>query len=347
MALLDQVFEWYQQALPFVVYRKPSEHTLRAMLVNHNNLFLSDTYAVSGFVMAPFDPQQPAVVFRETDCQYIEEMYAATQSNLSASVPELSEDAEAKKKHLQAVQQAIESIRTGKYQKLVISRSEKIKINTDFITIFQRLLATYPTAMVYCWYHPQVGMWAGATPEKLFKTQGQQLATMALAATQAYHEEVEAVWGAKEKEEQQLVTDYILTQLHHWVNSLRCNGPQTVRAGNLIHLKTDISGTLQPQARVGAIAQALHPTPAVAGLPKEAAVAYILQNHHHRKFYTGFLGEINLQGTSDLYVNLRCMELTPDQATLYIGGGITADSVPEQEWYETVIKSMVMKKVLF
>lgn len=347
MALLKQVFEWYQSERPFVVYRKPSEHTLRAMLVVDDNLFQSDAYAESGFVLAPFDPKQAAVIFRESDCHFLEEVYIPNPSCSTSVEVEISEDTAAKHQHLHAVNQAINAIKSGKYQKLVISRSEQIPLKNNFVAIYKRLLSRYPTAMVYCWYHPRVGMWTGATPEKLFQTQGRQLVTMALAGTQAYQEGVEVVWGSKEKEEQQFVTDYILYQLRDLLESHDFEGPHTVRAGNLIHLKTDIRGRLTPDTGMQTIIQALHPTPAVAGVPKESSVNYILQNHPDRKFYTGFLGELNLQGTTDLYVNLRCMELTWNQATLYIGGGITADSVAELEWHETVMKSMVMKKVLF
>ena len=105
----------------------------------------------------------------------------------------------------------------------------------------------------------------------------------------------------------------------------------------------------------------LHPTPAVCGLPKEEAKDFILKNEgYHREFYTGFLGELNMpaeEGIKDnkstsLFVNLRCMKIQPhskggnNSAIVYIGGGITKDSDPENEWKETVAKSEVMKKVL-
>jgi len=95
----------------------------------------------------------------------------------------------------------------------------------------------------------------------------------------------------------------------------------------------------------------LHPTPAVCGLPKNEAKSFILENENYdRKYYTGFLGELNSDvngiNTSSLYVNLRCMEIAKDEAIIYVGGGITKDSIPEKEWEETVRKTATMKKVL-
>lgn len=92
---------------------------------------------------------------------------------------------------------------------------------------------------------------------------------------------------------------------------------------------------------------ALHPTPAVCGLPKAVAEAFILQNENYdRSYYSGYLGELNLNERTSLFVNLRCVELENNLASIYVGGGITADSIPENEWEETVSKAEVMKKVL-
>jgi isochorismate synthase len=97
----------------------------------------------------------------------------------------------------------------------------------------------------------------------------------------------------------------------------------------------------------------LHPTPAVCGLPKENAKQFILENEgYERKFYSGFLGELNLNTIlnkvvdSDLFVNLRCMEIERHKVHLYIGCGITKDSNPEKEYIETANKAMTMKQIL-
>jgi len=115
-----------------------------------------------------------------------------------------------------------------------------------------------------------------------------------------------------------------------------------------MHLQTEITGTIEKTtAKTGDFIKALHPTPAVCGLPKEAAEQFILENeNYHREFYTGFLGELNVKENTHLFVNLRCMKLQNQKATLYAGGGITTDSVAEKEWEETVYKSHNMKEIL-
>ena len=91
----------------------------------------------------------------------------------------------------------------------------------------------------------------------------------------------------------------------------------------------------------------LHPTPAVCGLPKETAKDFILQNENYtRSYYSGYLGELNVNENTQLFVNLRCMEVKDAKIALYVGGGITKASIPEKEFEETVAKAMVMKKVL-
>jgi isochorismate synthase len=112
----------------------------------------------------------------------------------------------------------------------------------------------------------------------------------------------------------------------------------------------------------------LHPTPAVGGMPKNEAYLFIKANeNYNREFYTGYLGELNfkeeiarvsnnrnienkayraIHTKTDLFVNLRSMQLKDQKATIYIGGGITIDSIPEQEWEETVNKSATMLKVI-
>ena len=116
------------------------------------------------------------------------------------------------------------------------------------------------------------------------------------------------------------------------------------------------------------VIEALHPTPAVCGFPKQKAKEFILQHeNYNRQYYTGFLGELNLKQSrtrntnrrnvennayavvktySNFYVNLRCMQLKNETALVYVGGGITRDSDPEKEWEETVNKTKTIGNVL-
>ena len=178
-----------------------------------------------------------------------------------------------------------------------------------------------------------------------------------------------SVWNDKEKEEQQMVTDYIVRSLESSVDKLNLSDVKTVKAGKLLHLQTNITGTFNfQQSNFKNVLNKLHPTPAICGIPREEAKQFILENEkYNREFYTGFLGEINMsqktlrntgrhniennayatiKKVSNLYVNLRCMQLKNDRAIIYVGGGITKDSNPESEWIETVNKTNTIKKVL-
>lgn len=191
---------------------------------------------------------------------------------------------------------------------------------------------------------------------------------MALAGTQDFKGSLDVVWQDKEKQEQQLVTDFIIDHLKSSVERFTVSDVETVKAGNLLHLRTMISAQLKAQTSLKDIIESIHPTPAVCGLPKLASKQFILNNEtYKREYYTGFLGELNLETTiaprsgrrnienrayavvrnsTQLYVNLRCMQIKNQQALIYVGGGITESSNPEKEWEETVSKSLVVKSVL-
>jgi len=157
----------------------------------------------------------------------------------------------------------------------------------------------------------------------------------------------EVVWGTKEKEEQQFVVDSILEEFNQITKNITIGDTVTQKAGDLLHLKTPISGELNSAKGLNSLIDLLHPTPAVCGLPKQKAKEFILKNEDYdRKYYTGFLGEVKPKGNSQLFVNLRCMELNENQVSIYIGGGITAHSKPLKEWEETISKSEVMKRIL-
>ena len=281
------------------------------------------------------------------------------------------QDPYGKEDHLRLVTSALAKLKAGDMQKVVLSRQEMVPLkSSDPVSIFIDLLHGYPDAFVYCWYHPSTGIWLGATPETLIKTEGLNFKTMALAGTQKFKGEMNVTWGEKEILEQEYVTTSILDDLKdtELTEDINVSETYTSRAGGVLHLKTDISGKLKCGDGLGAIIRSLHPTPAVCGLPKEKSRNYILEEESFdREFYTGFLGELNFQEKlsrsrtrrntenlaysairkkTALFVNLRCMKLEEDKAIIFVGGGITKDSNPEDEYLETVNKAQTMKKVL-
>lgn len=255
------------------------------------------------------------------------------------------------------VAQAIDAIQAGTFEKVVLSRTKAYPLGPDFSVLqgFSQLLDKYNNAFVSLVSVPEVGTWMGASPEILVEINNRkQFKTVALAGTQRLtplQNPAKAMWGQKEIEEQSMVERYILNcfkkiRLREYTET----GPRTVVAGNLMHLRTDFTVDMQavPFPRLGTdMLTLLHPTSAVCGMPKEPATAFIQQYAgYHRSYYSGFLGPVQVDGESHIFVNLRCLQLFEDTALLYAGAGITAESEPEKEWQETKLKMETMREIL-
>lgn len=341
---------------PFVAYRKPGASEVRLFIQKDAGLYRFTSEKESGFIFAPFSKDEAAVFFPREKCELFTSFFERTDQNKASSEKKVDlkdrVNSEHRQQYLDLVDRCLAFMKNSGTKKIVLSRKEEVRVEGLLISeILGNLLEKYPAAFVYIWYHPAVGMWAGATPETLFSLENGKFKTMALAGTQRVQGEKELVWGLKEREEQQIVTDYIKTELQGLIS--RTATPKTVRAGQVAHICTELEGTLTKDFGLLQLVDKLHPTPAVCGMPKETARSFIIEHEgYDRKFYTGFLGEINLsldRGTSaktHLFVNLRCMELFENKAVLFIGGGITGDSDKEKEWEETVAKSATMRSIL-
>jgi len=360
----------YSNQLPFVVYSRPIDSLIKCWLQQNDVLHTTEVFSESGFVFAPFDKSKSSILFPQLHCEHYT-IEVETEFKVEGDIVKerLSSNEKAKQNHINLVKKGIDTIKNGDLEKVVLSRIiKKENKNSNPLDTFKRLFNTHKNAMVYCWYHPKVGLWIGATPELLFKVEGKQLTTISLAGTQPYNENTEIYWTNKEFEEQQIVTDYITNQIEPYTNRITISEVETVRAGNLLHLKTRITSRIDDASSLNSIIKALHPTPAVCGFPKQEAKDFILKNEgYNREYYTGFLGELNLKQSktrntnrrnvendayasvktqSNFYVNLRCMQLRNDKAIIYVGGGITKDSNPENEWEETVNKTQTIGNVL-
>ncbi len=337
--------------LPFAVYCKPGSDTITGVFQKNNVEYNTRDFFEEGFVFAPFEFEKAVLIpFKEADI--ITER--ADNQNIQETEPEaVVTDSNAKSEFEFLVKKSVEKIIEGTFKKVVVSRKEIIDTDKPQIElIFKKILSLYPSAFRYCFYSKSSGMWLGATPEQLVKVNGHEINTVALAGTQLYNDTRQAVWHDKEKQEQQFVTDYITESLKNITTDSVATQPYTYRAGNLVHIKTDISAKLKNNG-LKDIINALHPTPAICGLPKIKAKKFLKEHEgYEREYYSGFLGEINKEaatgtaGISDLFVNLRCMKIENNKVHLYIGCGITKDSDPEKEFIETVNKSVTMRRVI-
>jgi isochorismate synthase len=235
----------------------------------------------------------------------------------------------------------------GLLKKAILSRviRQKRPSNFDPVAYFISLSENYPDAFVYLLYHPEVGMWTGASPEVMLKGASGKYHTVALAGTQAANLSGIYEWGSKEIEEQELVSQHIrgiLSEIQ--ASSINEDGPYTSQAGNVVHLKTDFD--FEFQGDLNALINVLHPTPAIAGLPVKEAIHLIATTEKHdRRLYTGLIGLKNDEETH-IYVNLRCMQIGDEELAVYVGGGLTAKSDEEAEWEETRMKAKTLLNLL-
>lgn len=303
-----------------------------------------------GFIMAPFsstDQDVTIIPLLQIDSK-TRQVDDTLQHSLPAySFPQISQPHnQSQAEYLESLTKAQENAYQRGIQKFIFSRVKWVDSPVfSPASAFEKLCAAYPDAFVYYLQHPTAGKWMGASPEILLTRSGSRVETTSLAGTRPAGSTGE--WGDKEIEEQALVTEYIqqLLQRHHI--PFEALGPATRIAGPVEHLQTHFTAELPAEMDLAALIRSLHPTPAVCGIPKEKALDLIQRSEEQtRAYYTGFLGTVHTPENLHLYVNLRCMQIFENGLALRLGGGITAASVPQQEWEETEYKSQTLLRVL-
>lgn len=312
-----------------LMYRFPREEIVRKR--GSFRQYSSLEEISEGFILKPFG-EDIFFLFEENELE--DERYFV--SNL----PKVT----SKEAYIEYANLALDDLRTGKLQKVVLSRIK----STDFdmslaVDAFIRLEATYPNAFVYLISSPLTGTWIGATPEVLLKRSNKKVMIASLAGTKKSIDS--SSWGTKECNEQQLVTNYIVEVLGGLeAKNLKINGPKELIAGPVKHLFSEITADIE--VTTPDLINMMHPTPAVAGLPKKKAIDFIHVNETHNRFlYSGVIGFYS-EKSANLYVNLRCAQLAENKAFLYVGGGLTNESNVEEEWDETENKARTLEKIL-
>lgn len=253
----------------------------------------------------------------------------------------------------------------GEFSKIVLARCchETPPEGLEPVTMFVRACNRYPRMFVALVSAKRCGSWLMATPEVLLEGKGKQWRTMSLAGTMTLDDEQldfdepptqqptdshRILWSIKNIQEQRFVSTYITESLEQVANDIEEKGPFTMRAGNLVHLRSDFFFNMEHPEDIGRLLAILYPTPAVCGLPKDDARDFILRNEFaKRQYYSGFAGPLAVPEGTHLYVSLRCMRIDNEGCFLYAGGGIMADSEQEAEWRETEDKMGTMRDVLF
>lgn len=342
--------------IPFVTYHLPNEESVMTLvqLSGRFNLFESvkEVTEISGFVYAPFHRKTNfPVIFFEPELiienDNIEDSLINEISEKAPLYPDYSFDLPYESTKRQYQKQADTFIHSfnKNFTKAVLSRVqiENKPKSFDCGKFFIQLQEKYPNAFCHLINIPGKGTWSGASPETLLKFENNRVQTVSLAGTQAKTGGgKEILWKVKDMEEQRFVSNYIVEVLKRFeINDFQIEGPQTIQAGNAIHLSTKFCFDQSfIQDRLADFIEDLHPTPAVCGLPKEKALDLILKTEkHNREYYSGFCGPVNMDSKTHLFVNLRCMKILKEKLVLYVGGGLTAKSEIEKEWEETKLKS--------
>ncbi|MBR1389700.1 MAG: isochorismate synthase [Prevotella sp.] len=308
----------------------------------------------SGFVVAPFDvrQEQPIMLIRPDKLERITKELKGPKSQvrqIEPTSPDADYAIDFANFHAQLEQ--------GTFQKIVLARcaDEATSAPIPPEALFHRACQCYPRMFISLVYTTKTGYWLTATPEILLEGDGSAWRTIALAGTmklegsQLQGEGESVTWTTKNIQEQRYVATYITECLEQFTADFKEEGPRTVRAANLVHLRSDFTFTLPDSSRLGDLLQALHPTPAVCGLPKHESFQFIVHNEHTpRRYYSGFMGPLCLEEgrSTHLYVSLRCMNVEGNQYHLYAGGGLLKDSVMQQEWQETEAKLETMRSLL-
>lgn len=354
-----------EKHLPFVTFRLPGQdHSatyIQTSPGNVNRTSIRDISGETGFIMAPFDIRNGHryLLVRPDRIIHSNRITRQTLREVQKLEPRKAQlwdgtfpVVTGKETYISQVEAIKHSISNGAFQKAVLSRITVVEgeIIPKIPRLYQTICRRHPNAFAYL-FKSDDQFWIGASPEPLLQLKNGSLSTVSLAGTRPFAERHMNInrWTAKEILEQEYVTRYIHDVLRTFdIRDYRVGSPYVKKAGNLLHLRTDFSfGVGKIRDRLWELVDALHPTPAVAGHPKEDAIRFIKQlEPHDRGYYTGFLGPISRNEGLDLFVNLRCMRISPGYLSLYVGGGITLDSDPESEWDETRWKAESLMKIL-
>lgn len=359
MILTETLNKIINSSSDFAIWQLPNSSVIHGIIsLNKSEHTTANIEEDEGFVISKFDNNDSYYLIKNDISFRIEnDKLSVVKGNIDQiesgkiEIPteEISQTSE--NDFVKIVENSINEIEGGSFDKVVISKYRDIKNSINNVAnIFESLRSSYPNAMVYLSRVNQTEFWIGATPETLLSyDEDKTFKTVALAGTQPTNDldPKEATWGIKEIEEQAFVSRYIIDcfkriRLRQYVEK----GPKTIKAGNLFHLITSFTVHNQ-KTKLDNLAQKmldlLHPTSAVCGMPLRESKEFILVNEKHdRSFYSGYLGPVNLEGNTHLFVNLRCAKIYTNKLRLFAGAGITEDSIPEKEWIETELKCDIL-----
>lgn len=328
-----------QKGATFFAYRLPLTDEIRFGVQNS-----AESAPSRGFVVHPFAVDgdcQPTMIVPHLSA----EQYVMQEQCDSHPLLPIVQQSTSQSEYLALVERSIVAMQSGDMRKVVISKVIVKPHNVgDWGKCFVSLAQSNPNALAFIYNHPRTGAWMGASPEVLLSAHDGVCHTMALAATKPSDSARE--WTPKEIEEQGIVSAFISNTLDNLGISYSKSATYNRKAAGVQHLCTEFDAKCDA-AHLDALTSALHPTPALSGMPKAQAIDFIIANEaHQRRYYGGYLGPYDSNGDFRYFVNLRSMQFDEHQCCIYAGGGLTADSNPLDEWNETELKSQLLLSLL-
>ena len=256
-----------------------------------------------------------------------------------------------------AVAEAVDAILGGQLDKVVLARS--VVVTSDEgphpFELAERLRADYPACYTFGWREGDA-TFVGASPELLVATEDRAVRSHPLAgsAPRGEGDDLDRAIGealmasSKDRSEHELVVHDIARRLRSVTTNLAvAEHPSLRKLTHVQHLSSEIAGTLNEDLSVVEVAGLIHPTPAVGGSPGSEAAALIAKSEDmDRGWYAGGLGWSDGTGSGEIAVALRCALLRGQQAFVYAGAGIVADSDPHAELEETRLKFRTIMHML-
>ena len=295
------------------------------------------------FVISPFAQQNRAFILQP------DALKEWTGESFDLKYHHDPQESGSKAEYIHYVQHAVDTlISHSDIHKFVAARVKNMDKPSDFdaFDLFHNLTKNFPSTFTYLLTSDITGTWLGASPELLLHHQNNILTTVALAGTLANDQSV--AWTDKEINEQKWVEDFIYETLLPYSETLEKSQTETINSGELKHLKSTFTAKLKyEQNSIGELLSQLNPTPAVCGLPQDVAHHFIMEMEGmDRQLYSGFVGVLNLEEQTHLYVNIRCAQIFEKQINQFAGAGITSSSIPENEWIETENKMAAIGKFI-
>jgi menaquinone-specific isochorismate synthase len=248
------------------------------------------------------------------------------------------------------VERTTKALADGTLEKVVLAREVLVTADgpIDPVAVLTRLRAGYPGCHIF-----HVDGFVGASPELLVSRAGDVVRSHPMAGTAPRGGDPSAdarlaaslLASSKDRAEHQITIDMVHDTLLPWCSYLDYEAePSIVAVANLQHLATMVEGRLsQPAPSVLDLVRALHPTPAVCGQPRDAAMRYILdQEGFDRGRYAGAVGWVDARGNGSWAVSVRTAQLDGETARVCAGCGIVADSEPDTELEESRVKLQAM-----